>query len=382
VGLRICFLSSMHPPTDKRVFYKEAVALAAAGHDVVHVAPGDGREWTQSGVRIVTYAQARGLRERLFDMARLYRRARAVGADVYHCNEPDSWIVGAALRLFRGRAFIFDVHEHYPEDIAEFRFPRWTRPAVRAIGSATMRWLSRFTSAIVLAKSSLLEQFSHLPADRVVLVENFVSLEALTPAPRRARKGGPLRLIHLGLFSRVRGWPEVLKGFALARSKDIELLALGEINDGTEEEFQAEVKRLGLTGRVRYEKWVPYDEAMQHVNASHVGLVAFQPGLYSHVHALPHKMFDYMAGELALIAPDFAVEVAAIVRDAKCGILVDPSNPRAIADAIDRLSDDPELLRTLGHQGRESVISRYNWEAEARKLIDLYRRLEARLGHA
>jgi glycosyltransferase involved in cell wall biosynthesis len=380
--MRVCFLSSMHPPTDKRVFYKEAVALAQAGHDVVHLAPGDGKTWTQEGVRIVTYPQARGYRGRLLDLARLYGRARDIDADVYHCNEPDSWLVGAALRLFRGRAFIFDVHEHYPEDIAEFHCPPRARPAVRAIGSAAMRLLARFTSAIVLAKSSLVEEFSHLPPDRVVLVENFVSLEALPAAARSGARSGPLRIIHLGVFSRVRGWPQVLEALSLARCKDVELLALGEINDGTEDQFRAEVARLGLERRVRYEKWVPYDEAMRQVTASDVGLVAFQPGLHSHVHALPHKMFDYMAAELAVIAPDFAVEVATIVRDAKCGLLVDSGNPRALADAIDRLAGDPELLRAFGRDGRAAVIARYNWEAEAAKLTALYTRLDAARGHA
>ena len=37
--MRVCFLSSMHPPRDKRVLDKEAISLAQAGFEVIHLAP-------------------------------------------------------------------------------------------------------------------------------------------------------------------------------------------------------------------------------------------------------------------------------------------------------------------------------------------------------
>src|SRR5712672_3507476 len=123
--MKICFLSSMHPPLDKRVFYKEARGLSKAGYEVVHLAPGDGKEWTEEGVRIITYKPPKGLWARVMQMRSLYARARLIDADVYHCNELDSWLVGAMLRLFSKRMFVFDVHEHYPEDFAEHYCPSW-----------------------------------------------------------------------------------------------------------------------------------------------------------------------------------------------------------------------------------------------------------------
>lgn len=364
---------------DKRVFHKEALSLVQAGHEVSHLAPGDGREWIQDGVRIVTYPAPRGLWSRLSQLRSLYRRARSLDAAVYHCNEVDSWIVGAALRLFARRAFIFDVHEHYPEDFADFHCPLWLRPAARSALAVFINILSRFTSGVVLAKSSLEDSFSHLPRHRVAVVENFVSLSVLKVLEQPKSLRPPLRLIHLGLLSRARGWPQLLEGLALTQRRDFELLVLGEFNDGTEAEFQSEVARLGLNGQVRSEAWLPYDQAMAQVDSSDVGLIVFQPGYFNHVHALPHKMFDYMASELAIIGPEFAVDVARIVRESECGLLVDPSRPGSIADAVVRLCEDKELAQTLGRRGRQAVTQRYNWEAESAKLLALYRRLEQQM---
>lgn len=377
--MKICFLSSLHPPMDKRVFDKEARTLVGGGHRVIHLAPGDGSVREVDGVQIITYPGLRGILGRLAQLVKLYRLANNLDADVYHCNEVDSWMIGVVLRILKRKFCVFDVHEHYPEDFAENYYPKWAQPVVRSLVAILINVLSRMASGIVLAKSSLEKDFSYLPKERVHLVENFVSLAAIKSASRDEVREPPLKLIHLGLIGRLRGWPQLLEALAMARCQSAQLLILGATNDGSEQELRAEIDRLGLTSRVRYETWLPYEEAMAQVRLSDAGLIMFQPGLFNHVHALPHKMFDYMAGELVVIAPDFAVEVAAIVRDAQCGLLIDPSTPDSIAKAIDHLYDNPDQLQILGRSGRMAVLNRYNWEAEAEKLLAMYENFEQRL---
>lgn len=376
--MRICLLSALHPPFDKRVFDKEARTLASAGHEVIHLAPGDGSDKRGDGVRVVTFPGPSGIRQRLAQLPRLYRMAAALQADVYHCNEVDSWGVGVALKLRRGTACVFDVHEHYPEDFAEMRFPAVLRPLVRGVVRVIMRLLTLGTDHVVLAKRSLERDFRAFPKERTWLVQNFVPLAELPPLVERClpAAGAPLRLIHLGLVNRVRGWLQMLEGLAQARHQDVELLVLGEISGGESEAFHAEVERLGLAGRVRHRDWLPFAEAMKEVMAADVGVIMFQPGFFNHVHALPHKLFDYMGGGLPVIAPDFAVDVAHIVRAAGCGLLVDTSDASAFAAAVDRLASDPAARLEMGLRGRAAVESAYNWEAEGRRLEAMYAAME------
>jgi len=113
-------------------------------------------------------------------------------------------------------------------------------------------------------------------------------------------------------------------------------------------------------------------DAFREVEQADIGLVMFQPGFRSHTDSLPHKLFDYMLAGLPVIVPDFGVEVANIVRDAGCGVLVDPSDSRAVANALGRLAADAEERRRMGDNGRRSVLEKYNWEAEARRLVGMY----------
>jgi len=368
----------MHPPLDKRVFEKEARFLAAAGHEVIHLAPGDEKQWEKDGVKLITYAPTKGIIGRLLRMRRFYADARRLNAHVYHCNEVDSWLIGLVLKFLAGKQCVFDVHEHYPEDFAEIRNLKWTKPLVTWGLSVIIKMLSRYTSQVVLAKQSLIEAFDHLPSKRVHLVQNFASIAALPdPAPDNKINGKkPLRLIHLGLFNRYRGWPQLLKALSYSQYHDTELLVLGAIDDGSAEEFFSEIDRLGLSERVIFKSWLPYEEAIELVKSADIGIVAFQPGYYNHIHALPHKLFDYMGAGLAVLAPYFAVEVASIVEKSQCGLLIDSADPESIAAAIDKLGDNRDLLAAMGRSGQNAVLKKYNWETEAQRLVAMYTVIE------
>lgn len=61
------------------------------------------------------------------------------------------------------------------------------------------------------------------------------------------------------------------------------------------------------------------------------------------------------------------------VRDGETGLLVDPEDPPALAQAISRLLGDDALRRRMGVAGRAAVEQYYNWDRVARDLIAIDR---------
>jgi colanic acid/amylovoran biosynthesis glycosyltransferase len=61
-----------------------------------------------------------------------------------------------------------------------------------------------------------------------------------------------------------------------------------------------------------------------------------------------------MATELPIVATD-VMGVPELVDDGINGLVVRPSRPDLLADAIGRLARDPELRRQLGAAGRDTV---------------------------
>ena len=54
------------------------------------------------------------------------------------------------------------------------------------------------------------------------------------------------------------------------------------------------------------------------------------------------------------------------------GIMVDPTKPEQIADAIESLVRNPALARQMGEAGKRAVRERFNWNVERVKLLQLY----------
>ncbi len=375
--LTICFLSSKHTPRDKRVFDKEAVSLANAGFRVLHLAPDDKIGNHERGVEIVTYSPPSGLWGRIVQLPLLYKKAAQINAECYHCNEVDSWLVGVLLKITHSKLIVFDVHEHYPSTFAESRFPRWLHPVIAESIRLVFRLLTPLTDRIVLAKKSVSIDFMG-SKKKQVLVQNFTSLAYRDmELPQKLSQDGhnpnlPITAFHLGLIGRKRGWSQLLDALTLVNSKNIHVKIVGTFNDGSQREFENRVLELGLQERIELREWMPFEQAFQELIVADIGLVLFQPGIQNHVFALPHKIFDYMLAGLPVIAPEFAEELSPIVREAQCGLLIDPSKPEQIANALDNLATNPLMGKRLGLNGRQAVIEKYNWESEAVKLIDMY----------
>ncbi len=361
----ILLLSAAHPADDMRVVRKEGAALAAAGWPVTHLCPGPAGP-PIGGVTIEAVAAPSRWRR----WWPLYRRAVALRPALIHASEPDAWAIALLAGWRCGARVVLDVHEHYPSRL-DSRLPFALRPLARGAIRAAMWGMGRLADAVVLAKEGLATDFS--PARPRIAVRN----HALIPAalPHRAHGHGALTLLHLGAIGVKRGWPQLLAALALA-PPDTRLLVIGRFTDGSEAGFRAAAQASGLTQRIEIAGWMPAEAAFARAAAeADVNLVLFQPGEENHRLALPHKLFDGMAIGLPVIAPGFATGVATIVRDAGCGLLVDVTDPAAIAAAITDLTD-PARRAALGEAGWQAARGDWGWAAEAAALVALYRGLE------
>jgi len=101
-----------------------------------------------------------------------------------------------------------------------------------------------------------------------------------------------------------------------------------------------------------------------------LGLLLYH-GVANNITAEPNKLFEYMAAGIPVIASDFPVW-RQLIREVDCGVLVDPSDVDAIADALNFFLTHSNEARAMGERGRRAVLQRFNWETERCKLTQLY----------
>lgn len=79
------------------------------------------------------------------------------------------------------------------------------------------------------------------------------------------------------------------------------------------------------------------------------------------------KLFDYLACHRPVVASAIPSVVSTFTADS--GVqLVQPDDPRPLADAILALLNDPCLCMVLGRQGRRFVEERFSWTAIVEQL--------------
>jgi len=81
-----------------------------------------------------------------------------------------------------------------------------------------------------------------------------------------------------------------------------------------------------------------------------------------------------MATGLPVIASNFLFWKK-IIKENKCGLSVNPLNPKEIAVAIKFLIEHPNEAKKMGENGKKAVLKKYNWENEEKKLIKIYQNL-------
>jgi glycosyltransferase involved in cell wall biosynthesis len=289
-------------------------------------------------------------------------------ADLYHFHDPELIPVGLLLRLL-GKRVVYDVHEDLPRQIlSKYWIPRILRGVV-AKAAALAEWVAaKAMSGIVAATPAIARRF---PPHKTVAVQNFPLLSEFALGEGTPYRERPMWVAYVGGITAIRGAVEMVRAMEhLPEDLGARLVLAGTFSPP---ELVAEVRKLPGWSYVDFLGWQGRDGISRLLRRARVGLVVLHP-VTNYLDSYPVKLFEYMAAGIPVVASDFPLW-REIVEGEQCGLTVDPLDPKAIAEAVRWLLEHPEEAEEMGKRGRKAVLAKYNWEREAEKLLDLYRRL-------
>jgi glycosyltransferase involved in cell wall biosynthesis len=360
---KVVHFSSAHPCFDVRIFIKECRTLAQAGYDVALIVCHN-KDEVVDGIKIKSVLKPKNRQERMLKtVLDIYSAALEEDADLYHFHDPELIPVGIMLSL-KGKKVIYDVHEDLPRQIMT---KPWINPLLRrfvSICSETVENVGvHFFDGVVAVTPTIAERF---PEHKTVVVHNYPilgELKAVEAVPYCKR---PPAVVYVGGITMIRGIKEMIKAVGLIPEDiAVNLVLAGSI---TEQDVQKAVS--SADRRVNFIGWQSREQVAKLLGRARVGLVLFHPAP-NHVNAMPNKLFEYMSAGLPVIASDFPLW-RKIIDDIGCGLLVDPLDPKKIADAVQWILEHPAESEDMGKRGQEAVYERYNWDQEAEKLLSFY----------
>jgi glycosyltransferase involved in cell wall biosynthesis len=285
---------------------------------------------------------------------RVLRGAAVLGRlrpDVMHSHNPTSLQYGVLGKLVSGARLVFTDH----------------RGIVRV--PATIEWL--LTDAVVAVSRDTARQS---PASAVVaVIYNGVD----PPAPKRTRAEvradlglgeGPVAL-HVANFLPVKGHDILMRALALVKDRGVKLTVV-TAGDGAERApIEALAKTLGLGPE--HVRFLGFRSDVPDLLAAADFFV-----LPSRMEGLPLAVLEAMSHGLPIVTTRIGGNPE-VVTDGEHGLLVPIEDPAALAAALARFAEDPDLRRKLGEAGRARVAAEFSFTEMTRKYEAIYDRLLA-----
>ena len=209
-----------------------------------------------------------------------------------------------------------------------------------------------------------------VPATRIRVIPNWTDTRAVTPLEQdnewsRAHDlAGRFVVMHFGNL----GWAQDLEALirATALLNDLEDLVVAVVGDGSRAgDLRALAREVGAK-RVRFLPHQPREQAALCLGAATLHVVGLARGLAGYV--VPSRIYGVLAaGRPVIAAAEAESETAALVRRGRCGAVVPPGDPEALAAAIRDAHAGSFPLEEWGGRARELA------EAEADRSVALAR---------
>ena len=99
---------------------------------------------------------------------------------------------------------------------------------------------------------------------------------------------------------------------------------------------------------------------MKYTKSADIGMCIEKDTNLNYRFSLPNKLFDYISAGIPVIASNLP-ETGKIIRENKCGLIINRVTPEDISNAISELKNNPVLLSELR---RNAVMAseKLNWE--------------------
>jgi glycosyltransferase involved in cell wall biosynthesis len=365
-------LDQVVPGTTGGATHVRAVAegLAARGYEV-HVLAGEGPEGFPAGaVTWHRFGPPLGRRQlRWAAGPRVARLAVGLRPDVVVERYYNFGGEGLTAAVRSGARYVLEVNA----PVVDYAGSPKARLDRALIVEPMRRWrdrLCRQADLVVTPSARTLPTW--VPPERVLEVEWGADVERFRPGAAGpvpyGRDASDIVAIFAGAFRSWHGARFLVDALRLLHERGAH--AFRAVLVGAGPEWDVARERAAGLDRITFTGALPHDRMPAALAAADIGVapfdVAAHPPLQLDFYWSPLKVFEYMASGLPVVAPRIE-RLGRLVREGREGVLYDPPVPAALADALERLTDEP-LRRRLGAAARARVVAEFSWAEHCRRL--------------
>ncbi len=213
----------------------------------------------------------------------------------------------------------------------------------------------------------------HVPPEKISIVQNGVETKLFCPgASESLRKDLSIEnrfvVSYIGTMGMAHGLESMLETAQRlqASAPNALFLLVGEGADRERIEAIATMKKLT---NVRFVSQQPREKIPLYISASDVCLVLLKKSeVFDTV--IPTKMLEFMSCAKPVVL-GVGGQARRILEASRAGLYIEPENPDALCDAIERLRNENYLRQSLGQNGREYILQSLSRERTAADYLNV-----------
>jgi glycosyltransferase involved in cell wall biosynthesis len=117
-------------------------------------------------------------------------------------------------------------------------------------------------------------------------------------------------------------------------------------------------------------KAIPKTELARVLPRLDVGLMILKNVPAFYFGTSPNKFFDYIACGIPVLN-NYPGWLAGLIEEHRCGLAIPPDDPKAFADAVLKLHDDPAGRKKMGENGCRLAKTQFSRDILGRKFVEV-----------
>ncbi|MFH1152728.1 MAG: glycosyltransferase family 4 protein [Pseudomonadota bacterium] len=231
--------------------------------------------------------------------------------------------------------------------------------------------LARFVVTCTQYNQRYLFQVRASALTPVFCVYHGINLAYFSPGEIRALPSEPFKLLTVARLTEKKGLDVVCRALRILKDRGIPffhtLIGEGDDRPGVE----ALIRDLDLEGCTTLLGTLTHEAVISHYARSDLFVLGCKVAGNQDRDGIPNVMAESMAMNLPVVATRVS-GIPELLRDGVTGLLVEPEDPAAMADAMERLLQDETLRRTVIRGGRETIARVFDNSRLIRDLAGIY----------
>lgn len=140
--------------------------------------------------------------------------------------------------------------------------------------------------------------------------------------------------------------------------------------------LEKEVNGIGIGDYVEIKGWQPFDKVNSFMFASKVCVIPHRDSEHTQT-TIPHKLFQAMICARPVLVSSCR-PLKRVVEDTEAGCVFRANDSVDLGKKLIYMFRNPEELERMGGNGQRAALGKYAWRHDARRLVEMYAKLDGR----